>query len=290
MIFSNALQNLIEDNKGLFSLPEIVINLNTLLNDPNSTNQQISDLILQDAPLTVRLLKIVNSPYYNFSSPIDTITQAISVLGTKELSSFIISTKVINKFNYLPLQLISITEFWQHNLACAIAAKTISKTLSIPNSEQLYIAGLIHDIGKLVLYITQPTLCESLIKKMKTRGLAVNELEDKIFGYNHSDVGATLLTEWGLPELLIQTTQLHHKPEQSNDYPVEVAIIHLANGIANLIEKPLSVDDALPINHVVWEKLNINSKQFVHLTNESELKYSQVSNLLIDKQVPARSA
>ncbi len=290
MIFNSALQNLIEDNIELFSLPEIVISLNTLLNDPNSTNEQISDLILQDAPLTIRLLKIVNSPYYNFSSPIETITQAINILGTKELSNFVITTKLINKFNYLPMQLISITEFWRHNLACAIAAKVISKELSISNSEQLYIAGLIHDIGKLVLYISQPALCESLIKKMKSRGLAVNQLEDKIFGYNHSDVGATLLAKWGLSKLVIQTTQLHHEPEQSSDYPIEVALIHLSNGIANLIEKPLSVDDALPINQAVWKILDINSNQFVHLTNESELKYSQVASMLIEQQAPAEYA
>jgi len=284
MPVSNTLKNLIEDNIELFSLPDIVIQLNKLLNDPDSSIDSISELIIQDAALTIRLLKLVNSAYYSFSSPIDTISQAINVIGTTELSDFIIATKMIQQFNFCPMKLVTIDSFWRHNLACATAAKTISVELKIKNTEQIYISGLIHDIGKLLLYVTQPILCEHLITKMSSRDENIHELEFKIFGFTHGDVGSQLLSQWQLPQMFIETTQYHHDITKKILFPVESAIIHLANGIANLIEKPLSYDDALPVDESVWTILGINPEMLVTLTHKSELKYKISSTILIDSE------
>lgn len=284
ILFNSTLQNLIDDNSNLFSLPEIVIQLNTLIDDPNSNIDQISELILKDAPLTVRLLKLVNSSYYNFSSPIDTVSQAINVIGTKELSDIVMATKMIKKFNYCPLPNITADDFWRHNLACAIAARAIATELKIINSERFFVSGLIHDIGKLVLYVTQPKLCEYLIKKIKSQQGDINELEYKIFGFSHCDVGALLLKSWDLPKIFIETTQYHHFPERAEEYSIEVAIIHLANAIANLIERPLSNEDCNPINPFVWKTLGIDSEMLNPLTAICDTKYKQSSPIFLDKK------
>ncbi len=284
MLLNTKLQHLIDDNIELFSLPEIVIQLNSLMDDPNSTIEQISSLIMQDAALTVKLLKIINSSYYNFPSPIDDIPKAINILGTRELSNFVIATKMINQFNHSPMSLVTAEDFWRHNLACATAASVISTELKIKNTDRIYIAGLIHDIGKLVLYVAQPKLCESLIKKMLSREIQGDDLEFKIMGFTHDEVGATLLQKWNLHEMLIETTLFHHQPQNANNYKIESAIIHLANAIANLIEKPLSFDDTLPIHNSVWPLLNIESESLIQLTHLAELKYQQASMIMLDQK------
>ncbi|VAX00050.1 hypothetical protein MNBD_GAMMA22-1108 [hydrothermal vent metagenome] len=288
MLHNRNLHHLIDDNIEQFSLPDIVVQLNSLMNDPNSTIEQLSNLISQDAALTIRLLKLVNSSYYNFSKDITTISQAINILGIRELSDFVTATKMINQFNSLDMELITPESFWRHNLACATAARTISKELNVKNSEQLFICGLIHDIGKLVLYIMQPKLCDFLIKKTVARRLISDNLELKTFGFTHQDVGAQLLKKWGLPEVLIATTQYHHQPqgalEHDDQFKIQVAVIHLANAIANLIEAPLSFDDTLPIHPSTWTTLNIDSNSLITLTQICETKYGQVSSVLIERK------
>ncbi len=284
MIPNRNLHNLIDDNIEQFSLPDIIVQLNALMNDPDSSIEQISNLISQDAALTIRLLKLVNSSYYNFASSISDISQAVNVLGIRELSDFVTATKLINKFNTLNMELITPEDFWRHNLACATAARTISKELKIKNSEQLFVSGLIHDVGKLVLYIMQPKLCDFLIKKTLARKIIGDNLEFKTFGFTHQDVGAQLLKKWGLPEVLIATTQFHHEPQDASDYKTQVAIIHLANAIANLIERPLSFDDTLPIHPSTWTILDIDSSNLITLTQLCETKYQQASSVLIEKK------
>ncbi|VAX00053.1 Predicted signal transduction protein [hydrothermal vent metagenome] len=281
MFQNTKIQHLIEDNIELFSLPDTIIQLKSLMDDPNSTIEQISNLIMQDGALTVKLLKIVNSSYYNFSKPIDTITQAINIVGIRELSKFVFAAKMINHFNQSAIALVTANDFWRHNLACATAASVISTELKIKKTEQIYIAGLIHDIGKLVLFNSQPKLCEALITKMLSREIQGDDLEFRIIGYTHDDVSAALLKKWNFPEMLITTTQFHHQPQDATSYTTEVAIIHIANTIANLIEKPISFDDTQSIHHSAWEVLNIEPHALIELTHLSELQYQQTASIII---------
>ena len=278
-------QNMIDDNIQLVSLPEIALRINKLIDDPSSTAQDIADLISQDAALTIRLLKIVNSPFYNFSAQVDTISKAITIIGTRELRDLAMATSIVEKFNAIPGDLVSPESFWCHNIACATAARTIAKQLNIQNPERFFIAGLLHDIGKLVMYLATPELSKQVIELSNLPDVDITQLEEIAFGFNHGELGAELIKAWNLPAMLLETTKFHHTPSAAINYPTEVAVIHLANNIANTIETPFSLDDDIPIKDSTWIMLNLDESELNSLTAESNSLYQQTIGLIYQKKV-----
>jgi len=278
-------RNMIDDNIELVSLPEIALRINELVDDPLATADDIANLISQDAALTIRLLKIVNSSFYNFSGEIDTITKAISIVGTRELRDLIMTTAVIKKFSSIPEGLASPESFWRHNIACASAARTIAKQLKIKNSERFFIAGLLHDIGKLVMYLASPDLSLQVIELMKIPDSDITQLEELAFGFSHAELGAELVKKWNLPTMLVETTRFHHKPSATTEYPTEAAVIHLANNIANTIETPFSLDDDVPLKDSVWILLNQDESKLESLTEESNSDYQRTVDIIYHKKI-----
>lgn len=277
-------RNLIEDHSDLVSLPEIALKINQLIDDPLSNANDIADLISNDAALTIRLLKIVNSPFYNFTTQVDTVSKAITIIGTHELRDLVMATTVIQKFNQIPAGLVSPESFWRHNIACAITARVVAKQLKIKNVERFFIAGLLHDIGKLIMYLSFPDLSKQIMTLMTTPNVDITQLEEIAFGFNHGTIGAELIKKWNLPAMLIETTRFHHQPSAATQYPTEVAVIHLANNIANSIETSFSLDDDLPVKDSAWILLNSDESELTLLTEESKTVYHQTVDLLYFNQ------
>ena len=269
-------QQLVQDNIALVSLPDIALKLNSLCDDTNSTAQDIADVISMDAALTVRLLQIVNSSFYSFPQQIDTITMAITIVGTAQLRDLAMATLVIEKFNNIPANLVSPQTFWSHNIACATAARTIVMELGILNSERVFVAALLHDIGKLLMYLAQPELSFEMLELVKANPeLDILELEEATFGYNHAELGAALLSEWGLPESLVEPVKHHHLPNQATRYASEASVLHLANVVANQIEPLISNLDSFTLDEKVWTILNSTSDHLGDITAVSKSLYNE---------------
>ncbi len=280
-----TVQELVQQNIGLISLPDVALKLNTLIDDPHSTAQDIADVIAMDAALTARLLQIVNSPFYNFPQQIDTITMAITVVGTAQLCDLAMATLVIHKFNYIPQNLLSLETFWCHNIACATAARTIVTELGIQQAERVFVAGLLHDIGKLMMYLTEPDLSYEVLKRLKSNiDLDVSEVEKATFGYDHAELGAALLKEWGLPDALVEPVRYHHIPEQANKFATESNVLHLANAVANQIA-PLFPNNAnLALDDRVWTIFNSTSAHLKDIVGISKTVYHDTVGIFYSNQ------
>ncbi len=275
---------LITANLNQLSLPDIAIRLNEMVNDPNCSIADIGELISQDAALSARLLKIVNSAFYGFPSKIDTISMAITIIGTRQLRDLVLATSVIGKFQQLPEGLISIDTFWYHNLTSAAATRIIASRLQIRNSERFFIAGLLHDIGKLVMYLTEPELSRKVLRRMQEPHEDITRLEIDAFGFDHATLGGELLRHWKLPESLIEPVSYHHHPAEAQHYPQETAAVSLANAIANTIEPPYSADDDLPIDPGIWTILGLADEELDDLIKETRLAFSNTVRVLYPKQ------
>lgn len=269
-------QQLVQDRIDLVSLPDIALKLNSLCDDPNSTAQDIADVIATDAALTARLLQIVNSPFYNFPQKVDTITMAITIVGTTQLRDLAMATLVIQKFNKIPKDLISPEDFWSHNIACATAARTIVMELGIKKSERVFVAGLLHDIGKLMMYLAHPDLSLEIFKLVRANAeLDILELEKVAFGYTHAELGSALLAEWGLPDSLIEPVKYHHSPDQAKSFATEAGVLHLANVVANEIQPLIANLGNVELDEKVWTILNSTSDHLDDITSASKILYKE---------------
>lgn len=233
-------QDVINSNIKLVSLPAIISKVNATLNNPNSSAADIAELISQEPALTARLLKIVNSPFYNFPSKIDTISMAVTVLGTRQLRDLIIATTLIKQFNGKSYGHYDVETFWCHSITTGLAARAIALDKNIPNSERLFICGLLHDIGKMLMSVLLPK--ETAEVQLLSRQKGKNP-EIQVFGFTHDALGACLLQHWHFPESLATPIRHHHNLMSPDQYITDTAILHIANVIANNIQTPVSADD-----------------------------------------------
>jgi HD-like signal output (HDOD) protein len=252
---------LVNKSLELVSPPTTYSHINDLMNSPNSSADDISAIINVDPALTARLLKIVNSPFYGFPSQINTISRAITIIGTRELTHLVLATSVINAFKGIPASLINMDEFWRHSLACAIASKLIAIHCGYRAAERFFISGLLHNIGSLVLYQAVPELAREAINSAKFGNGAIYDAEKHVMGFDHTEVGQALVKAWRLPDSLDDVVRYHHTPSQAQEFPKEVAIIHIADIMVSSAELGHSGDNHVPpLDPKAWELLELDAQ------------------------------
>ncbi len=274
--------DLIHDNLELISLPEIVTRINDMIADPESTAVDIAEVIAEDAALTARLLKLVNSPFYNFPSRVDTLSMAITIVGTRQLRDLAMAAAITGRFRRIPEGLPGPDAFWHHNLACATAARQIARECGLRQQEQLFVAGLLHDIGKLVMYLTEPERAREVLERLEAPESDPATIEAQVFGFDHAELGAELLHQWRLPETLVQPVRWHHAPGEATDFRQEAAVLHLAEAIANTVAPSLSADDDRPIDLQVWETLALDPKRLENLIPDTERQFPAIVAIIYE--------
>ena len=219
---------LIQQDINLSTLPTVFTQINETIQKPTSSAGDMASVIGKDINLSAKLLKIVNSTFYGFPSRVETLTRAVSILGTKQLSTLAMGINILTAFNNIPDSLIDMKSFWEHSIACGTLSRILASYKGIQNTERLFLAGLIHDIGRLVLYNYAPIHARNALQQAISNNRLLYELEHETLSFDHATLGALLLRKWKLPKSLENSVEHHHSPQNSQD-PLEPAIVHLAN-------------------------------------------------------------
>ena len=250
---------LVNKSLELVSPPTTYTQINELMNDPNSTANDISTIINTDLALATRLLKVVNSSFYSFPSQIDTISRAITIIGMRELTQLVLATSVINSFKGIPSDLINMDDFWKHSLACATTARAIAQCCGQRPTEQFFVAGLLHNIGSLVLYQSVPELAKESINSAQLGHDVIYKAEQRVLGFDHTEVGQALIQAWRLPSSLGEVVRYHHTPTLAQEFPMEVAIVHIADIMVSSAQLGHSGDNHVPpLDPAAWDLLGLD--------------------------------
>ena len=279
------IQDLIKNVNNLISLPEISLRVNKLASDPNSTADDMARVISQDPALVARMLKIANSPFYGLSKEVDTISRAVSVLGTNKIRDLVLSNAASQAFDGIPNKLISMQDFWHHSLYCGLLAQILAKkSKKSIESESIFIAGLLHDIGQLVMFNQRPEQSHDAILLLMegAEDLETFEAERQVFGYDHAEVGAELMKHWNLSPVLFECVAFHHEPEKAKDFPAEVALINIANAVAVMADfDSTSDEDEIPHIHAVsWELSGLSKSDLAAAISKAQAEISEIEAVL----------
>lgn len=232
-----AAKTLVQGSIKLVSLPHVCIRVNLMVDDPNCSAAEIGTVIQQDASLSARLLKIANSPLYGFRSRVDTISRAVTVIGQRELRDLVFAVSAVRTFAQIPVDLANMASFWRHSIFTGIVAKLLAQECGVLHTERLFVAGLLHDLGKLLIYHKLPEQAQKALR----RSIAMDEplylAERTLVGLDHGAVGGALALLWELPSALHAAIRFHHEPDGAPD-SLEAALVHLANCIAHIAEAP----------------------------------------------------
>jgi len=238
----------------LVSLPEVCIRVNEMLEDPRVNASDIGKVIAQDTGLTARLLKIVNSAFYGFPSRIETVSRAVTVIGLRELRGLVLAASAVEAFSKIPNDVLNMVKFWRHSVYCGVVAQLLAERCHVLHSERLFVAGLLHDIGKLILSHRLPEDMREVGSRLQVDARPDYEIEREIFGFDHADVGGELLKVWQMPKTLSEAVLHHHRPEQADEAIMDVCLVHIANGMTMLAEQGEEMEGHLEQIHAfAWQ-------------------------------------
>ncbi len=275
-------KDLITGSTRVSSLPEIFIMINETVNDPTSTFSDISRVVNLDSALSARLLKIVNSSFYSFPSNIETVTHAISVIGTEQLHDLALATTILANFKGIPDKVINMNLFWRHSLGVAIIARNLAIHCRETNPERFYLAGILHDIGRLIILENLPEESKEIASRLNEVDGLMWQVEREVLGFDHGEVGAALARSWNLPLSLEEIIGNHHSPSRSKRYPLETTIIHLADIIAKAMELGSSGDIHVPpLDEKSWDQLQLPTGVFSAIWGQVETQLNESIDIVL---------
>jgi putative nucleotidyltransferase with HDIG domain len=275
-------QKVIEKIDDLPTLPRTVLQITGLVNDPKSSAKDLARVITDDQVLTVRLLKLVNSSFYGFPQRISTVTGAIVLLGFDAIRNLLLTTSVFDLFANRNRQKKQDQErFWDHSLGCAVGAKVIGNYLRHDKIEELFVSGLLHDIGKIVEMMFLPDEFSKIVAAVKRDNILMTTAETNVLGYNHAEVGKLLAEKWNLPVKLVQVIAHHHQPDNAGSFAVEAAIVHLADIFCRALNMGYGGDHKIPpLDKLAWERLKIQPGAIDTIMATMHREYRDISSFI----------
>jgi len=217
------------------SAPDLYMQMLEALESPNSSSQRIADIASEDPALSAKLLQLCNSAFFGFSREVSSVEEAVQLLGVGILQSMALAVPVFSGFDRAKCPRFPLEQMWNHSAQTGLLARWIAHHY-LPNgalvSESAFAAGVLHDIGKLIIAENLPQEYDRVLKESHEQSVPLFEMERKAFGATHADLGAYLLTLWGLPPPLIEGVAHHHEPQLFNNQEFGlVGAIHVANSL-----------------------------------------------------------
>ncbi|XPV76802.1 MAG: HDOD domain-containing protein [Desulfovibrio sp.] len=278
---------LIRSGVKLPSLSQVFVQLQEALKDPTTNAKDLAEIIRQDPSLSAFLLRMVNSAMFGFKTKIDTITRAVAIVGVKQLSTLAAGTSVMTLFKDVPPEHVNMEQFWMHSLACGFVAKTLAERVGHDDPERCFVAGLLHDIGRLVVYMVAPKEALSVGARMKKEKLNIIEAEEIDLGFNHARFAAILLKMWNLPLPLINAVLHHHGTEYTGEEErtenlSAAEIIYLADYIITSLDVGFSGEYYLQAPDLeIWNKLGLSVQELEKLIQELDMQLQETLTALM---------
>jgi HD-like signal output (HDOD) protein len=284
-INSPDLNRIIARVEDLPTLPRTVLKITELVNDPQSSARDLARIITDDQVLAARLLRLVNSSFYGFPQRISTITGAIVLLGFDAIRNLLLTTSVFDLFpNRKNTGLIRQEQFWDHSLGCAVAAKILGNHLRYDKVEELFVSGLLHDIGKIVEMIFLPKAFKEVVNLVNAENILMIAAEEKILGYSHPEVGKLLAEKWNLPPKLTGVILHHHQPSEAGRFVLEAAIVHLADILCRSLNIGYGGDHKMPaLDKTAYNSLRIKSEALEPILAELNKEFNDISPFIADR-------
>lgn len=277
--YLHAAQEVLVDTSALISLPSVCLKLRELMADPMHTREQVVRLILHDQALTTRILKVVNSAYYALPYRVSTINQALNILGEEELKNLVIVTSIVRAMAVVDSHM-DIRKFWRSSVLPAVLARNLGadKGQGKELREELFICGLLLNIGSLLLYYWESGLLHLVREESRTSGRPQHEIEREQIGFSHTDVGRALAYKWQFPEVIAESVATHHElcSNEGPANPVMFAVSVICKLVNNDPEQLRSFRSERLEKLKLAESLNLSHGQFTEAMHQSSDSFDDI--------------
>lgn len=250
--------------KNLPTVPGIVAKISRMVENPETSAAEVGRLITQDQVLSAKVLRMANSAFFGMSRKISSIANALMILGFDVVKGLVLTSSVFDMIQK------SMAGLWEHSIGCAAASGAVATVLGRDDAEEVLVAGLLHDLGKVVLALNMPEEMKQIKEKVEAENLFFYEAENAILDFHHGEIG-----QW-----LAEPMRLHHNPERAVIYPECTAIVHLADIIIRGWGFGYAGDPLVPpVSMAAWEILGLKTSDFKNILEILEPKLANLSEL-----------
>lgn len=274
MLNEKTIRFKVEHLQTLATIPMMVKKLLEAFDNPELSLRDIAAFVSNDPVLTTHLLKAVNSPFFGFTGRVTSITQALLLLGLNAAKGLLLGVEVFRHTRGLE-------ELWLHSVGTALVARVTGQKAGLKETEELFVAGLLHDIGKVFLSIKLPDEYHRALTLTDTRGTFIIDTEKEIFDTTHAEVAGWVLERWHLSPRLIEPIRYHHEPSLAKKQSAETAVVHFSDVISRAGGFGSGGDALVPrIDESAWTRLNLSRTQIKNILSESEEAMQETESFL----------
>lgn len=260
----------------LFALPKTVVRVKSLIDDEHSDADSISAVVQSDPGLAVHILRIANSAIYRFPRKIDQLPRAVQVIGTSAVYDFALIFGISNAFSKEQGEFVDLDKFWEQSVSCAILAKNLGLLCGSKDADRLFVSGLLHNIGELVVLKVDPDLakdCARFDAKLSPR-----DCQHEALGFTYAEVSAALCQQWMVPDSIVSTIAMQHHDDSAAE-TLEVRVLQLAYelSIINTYSHHFNLEAHLP--RFLFESLNLSNEEIEDALDNNNYQVEQVIHL-----------
>ncbi len=271
------LRNRIEKLGDLPTLPHVVQRLASMISRPTVSTEEIGAIIEKDQVLAAKVLRLANSPFYGFPSRIGSVSHAVIVLGFNVVKGLTLCASALSIMKDAGMD-----QLWRHSLGVAITANLLAIRQELKNPEELFVSGLLHDIGKVVLYVKWPDVGTSIKDALKTRSdRSLFDIEQELTGLTHAEIGGCLANAWHLPVTLREPILYHHDPTRAKEATLQTAIVHVADILVKGLACGNSGDDLIPpLSKPAWDLVGLDEQKLAECIDKASQEFVTIDDYL----------
>jgi len=268
-----AIRARVEGISKIVTIPTVVSRITAMINTGTVSTAEVSEEIGKDQVLAAKVLKLVNSGFYGFRQPITTITHAMVLLGLDVVKTLVLTASVLDIIDAMNQYLEGL---WEHSLGTARAANAIAERLGIPNPEEVALAGLLHDIGKVIIAQTFPNEHRRIGEVVAEKNCLQIDAEQEVLGVTHPEVGMWLLKKWSLPPKMVYPIAYHSSFHARRDFADRTAIVHLADILCRAKGIGYPGDRRIPAMHPdAWAMLGLSMADLGEICEQLDAELSE---------------
>lgn len=228
-------ESIVERLEELPTLPTVVYELSKIMNDPMSSTGDVEKVMSNDLSLTAKVLRLVNSAYFSIPGGVSSLSRAIAYIGFDTVNQLVLSSSILEALERTGPQRFDTNEFWKHSFGVGMASEVIAKTIGHPTPSDMFTSGLVHDLGKVALFVIEPEAMLSIVKKTEAEQISYSEAEERLGIPGHTQIGQALAKKWSLPQGIEAIIRHHHTQEHAKRGPLakdthrNIDIVYLAN-------------------------------------------------------------
>ncbi len=258
----------VEETRGLPALDAVVIHVMNAVVEETSA-KDLAEIIEKDSSVTARILKVINSAYYGLSGHVSTVSHAVPLLGVQVVKNIVLTFSVLDVFSQNRKEGVNFQKLWEHSFSTAVASRLLAGATNYPDTEEALVAGLLHDIGTLVLAKSEPVEWREALEESQKTGEPLADVEARRFGITHAELGALLAEKWQLPEILVAPIRYHHHPKLPDTVSRHAKhltdIVYVADLMCRVFSIPVSHEQILEFRTEARNRFHLDDDTLINI-------------------------